>query len=373
MKFDNKKKSLLLIFCFLFLIAIFSGWSNFRNHNNILHPALGFSPSPEVVRPAVSPTQTITLNAKSPFPSSGPTKTIAASPAPLRFIAMADSRGSDNGINSEIIVKTFKSIKRVSPQPEFFVIPGDLVDGSRNKDTIRKQFTYFKNTASTFYDIKTIFPGFGNHEATAASDGEQAFNEVFSEFNANFLNGFNKTVYYFDRGPARFYMLNSNHPGESNTISDKQLEWLKQNLDNNKKFNIFFLHDPLYPTGAHIGSSLDQNKAQRAKLLNIINSANNPLIFCGHEHNYTRRHIDSSFNEKAGDVELKLTKTIYQVTVGTFGAPFYSTYKDTKGVDVPPITKYHYAVADISSTGINVTVYSIYGEVIDKFSQTAVK
>ncbi len=287
----------------------------------------------------------------------------------LRFAVMADCRGSDRGINEKAVVKTLENIEKLAPQPQFAVMPGDLVEGSTGFSEEKTQLQYFKDTITKYYPIGFFYPGFGNHEASAGAKGEQAFEEVFPEIEANFLEGYHKTVYYFDYNNARFYMLNSNHPGEDHMISDTQLNWIKANSDPACKYNFYFFHEPAYPTGAHVGSSLDVNKLQRDKLWEIIDSTESPMVFCGHEHNYTRRHINSDFNETVNGRIFKFNKLIYQVTTGTFGAPIYKDYTNKKNVDIPPIPEYHFAVVDVSKSKVRVTVYNLDEKVIDSFEQ----
>ncbi|OAA92858.1 metallophosphoesterase family protein [Clostridium coskatii] len=286
----------------------------------------------------------------------------------LRFVVMSDCRGLCGGINVKAVEKTLQSIKKIIPQPSFAVMPGDLVQGGFGYLGIKIQLQYFKNTVTKYYPIDFFYPGFGNHEATSGAKSEQAFEETFHEFKANFLRGYHKTVYYFDKNNIGFYMLNSNHPGEDHSISDTQLNWIKANT-NLKKHNFYFFHEPAYPTGSHVGSSLDVNKLQRDKLWKIINHAENTMVFCGHEHNYTRRHINSDFNESINGQTFKFNKLVYQVTTGTFGAPLYKDYIDKKNVDIPPVKEYHFAVVDVNESKVEVTVYNLDGKIIDHFEQ----
>lgn len=303
----------------------------------------------------------------SPSPSAASKEAKAAST--LRFVVMADCRGSDGGINKQSIEKTLEDIKNISPQPSFAVLPGDLVGGTANYTDEKTQLLNFKDTITKYYPISFFYPGFGNHEATAGEQGVLAFSEVFSEFKANFLKGFKNTVYYFDNNDARFYMLNTNYPGEEHQVSNAQINWIKDNADSNKKYNLYFFHEPAFPTGAHIGSSLDTNKLQRDKLWETIDQSENPIVFCGHEHNYTRRHINSDFNESVGGLNFKFTKSVYQVTVGTFGAPIYTSYRDKKDIDVPPVYEYHFAIVDLYNRKIQIKVYDLEGKIIDSFAQ----
>jgi hypothetical protein len=287
----------------------------------------------------------------------------------LRFVVMADSRGNDNGVNSAVVKKIVARIKQLSPQPKFAIIPGDLVDGAKSYAEVKNQLTYFKDIVTKFYPVGFFYPGIGNHEVSYRVNGEKAFGEVFGEFKANFLKDYNRSVYYFDKGNSRFFMLNTDHPGSISTIDETQLKWLKDNIKPDIKQNFYFFHEPAYPTGSHVGSSLDTNPFNRDKLWKIIDQSNSPIVFCGHEHFYTRRHINADFNETKNGTDFKFKKSIFQVTVGSFGAPLYHKYTSKKDVDVPPIPQYHFAVVDVNSAKTKVTVFNVDGKTIDTFEQ----
>ena len=299
-----------------------------------------------------------------------PAATAEPNPADsFRFVMMADSRGSDRGINSKIVKKTMERIKLLSPQPAFAFMPGDLVDGAKSYTGVKSQLEYFKKTITSYYPETFFYPGLGNHETSNGSGGERAFAEVFPAIKAtSFLEGYGKTVYYLDYGKFRLFMLDTDYPKELHKVSDKQLNWVKANLDTTGG-NLFFLHEPPYPTGANIGFSLDKNPLQCAKLWDLIDSAVNPMVFCSHEHNYTRRHIDSAFNTTIGETDFKFDKSVYQLTSGGFGAPFYKQFESKKNVDVPPVVENNFLVVDINGTEITVKAYNLEGKLIDSFSQ----
>ncbi|MDO8685786.1 MAG: metallophosphoesterase, partial [Clostridiales bacterium] len=256
-----------------------------------------------------------------------------------------DSRGNDFGVNAKVVRQTMESIKAMSPQPQFMLMLGDLVDSVKTTDEMKKQLANFKSIITEYYPIDFFYPGIGNHEMMNGVEGHKAFFEVFSEFQANFLEGYERTVYYFDHGNTRFFMLNSDFYGERHLVSDTQREWLKSNLQTSKVGrNFFFIHEPAYPTGANAGSSLDYYRLERNKLWEVVDSASSPLFFCSHEHNYTRRHIDSSFNETVNGVAYNFKNTVYQITTGGFGAPLYTEYSSKKNVNVPPVVAHHYVV-----------------------------
>ena len=285
----------------------------------------------------------------------------------VRFIVMADSRGSDNGVNTKIVKKILQEIKQLSPQPEFAIMPGDLTDGSKNYSGIIGQLSYFKKVVTEFYPEKFFYPGIGNHEMTAGKNGEKAFSSTFNGFNASFLEGYNRTSYYFDVGDTRLFMLNSDHPGEMHRIIGKQLEWVKSDIDPSKKHNIFLLHEPPYPAGAEEGNSLDKYPSLRDAFWKLVDHSNHPIVFCGHEHNYSRRLVDKSFHEKVGGVDYKFDKQVFQVITGGFGAPLYTQYSNKKSMVVPPIPEYHFTIVDIDDSAVKIQAVNIDGKIIDSF------
>jgi len=67
------------------------------------------------------------------------------------FIVVGDSRGTDIGINNEILTEVVAQI--VSNDPEFVMFPGDLVTGNRNKDDVhRAQLTRWRSVMQPVYD-----------------------------------------------------------------------------------------------------------------------------------------------------------------------------------------------------------------------------
>lgn len=287
----------------------------------------------------------------------------------LRFVVLADSRGSDNGVNSEIVKKILTKIKELSPQPEFAIMPGDLVEGSKQFKTVKGQLEYFKQLITEYYPISFYYPGIGNHEMKAGKDGERAFASVFNEFKADFLKGYNRTSYYFDVGDTRIFMLNSNHPEEKHKITGKQLRWLKSKLDQSKKRNIFMFHEPAYPTGAQAGYSLDKYPGSRDVFWKVVDSVKNPIVICGHEHNYSRRLVDSSFSETISGKKYTFKQSVYQIITGGFGAPLYEQYTLKKNIIIPPIPKYHFIIVDINEDGISFQAIDIDGNLLDSFQE----
>ncbi|MEI6602727.1 MAG: metallophosphoesterase [Clostridia bacterium] len=308
-----------------------------------------------------------------------PVSTIAPTAAPTavpfqphRFVFLADSRGSDGGINEPVLKKLLKKIKALKPQPEYIVFGGDLITGSTDVATYEAQLQTFADCYSKYFPLETLLPVFGNHEEYSSTNDlvhEQIFGAFFSQFTPTAdLEGYNRTVYYKDlgAGDARLVVLNSYHVGEINQITKRQFEWFQTaSLVSNgvePKTKFVFLHSPPYPTGGHVGSALDMFPKERDKFWKVVDNTNYIALFCGHEHIYSRRLVDSSFNPS-------FQREVNQVIAGAAGAISMSAlYTSKKGIIVPPKSVYHFVVVDVKEKETKVKAISIKGKTIDQFT-----
>ena len=284
-----------------------------------------------------------------------------------RFVVMADSRGKDDGINEPVFREILNEIVDIYPQPNYIIFPGDLVSGSRRPERLRMQLEKFKDVFTDYFPIETLLPTVGNHEVSSEpvdETRERIFSEVFSEYTADeFLEGYNRTVYYVDIGNVRLIVLNSYHPGESNRITGAQLQWFERVSAVPKQHKLVFLHSPAYPTGHHIGSALNRFPEDRDRFWNVVDKNNVAVVFAGHEHNYSRRIIDSTFNTE----EYQFNRAVNQIITGGAGAPLRNAYEDSTGVVVPPTAVYHFVIVDVYGDELRITAVPLEGDIIDKF------
>jgi hypothetical protein len=138
-------------------------------------------------------------------------------------------------------------------------------------------------------------------------------------------------------------------------IMDRQLLWLKETLAmleaNNTVDHIFVtLHTPLFPNGGHADDDMwyGGNNAirpyiggkahtkgiieRRDEILQITanESAKTVAILCGDEHNYSRLAINNNTPRYPKNYEKKrvtLNRSIWQITNGAAGAPYYGQEK----------------------------------------------
>ncbi|KYH30380.1 3',5'-cyclic adenosine monophosphate phosphodiesterase CpdA [Clostridium colicanis DSM 13634] len=277
-----------------------------------------------------------------------------------RIIILGDSKGKDDGINKKILNKVFKQIKELKTQPEYIIHLGDSVAGSSDVRIFKYQIKEFHKLIEQYYPINRLLPVLGNHEVNNKPkdfQGEEAFEECYSSIDVdNYLKGYHKTVYYKDFDNVRCIFLNSFHYGELFRITGRQLEWFRKVTKDLIPFKIVFVHLPIYPTGAHLTTCMDAYIEDRNTFLKALEESNVSLVFCGHEHNYSRRLI--GFNDKK----------IMQIITGGAGEKLRNSYKDKKDVIVTPKPIYHYVILDIEEDNIRVRAVSLRKKVFDDFS-----
>jgi hypothetical protein len=204
-----------------------------------------------------------------------------------------------------------------------------------------------------------MLPVAGNHEVNnePMDDAyERLINEMYIDFRLHGkLENYNNTVYYMDLQHCRFIVLNCYHYGEIKKITNKQLEWFEKISDIDKKFKIVFIHCPPFPTGAHLGTCLDEFKEDRDKLWGIIEKNKIDMVFAGHEHNYSRRILQGN------------CKDVYQIVTGGGGEKLKSSFKSKEGVVVSPKAVYHFVFVELDAQSITLKAISINGKIIDEF------
>ncbi len=286
----------------------------------------------------------------------------------MRIAILGDSKGKKNGVNKRVILGIIKQIKKLNPPPNYIVHLGDITAGSDNSEKLKFLLEGFKRNFTANYSGETFLPVFGNHEEGENPEDftpEIVFSEVFNDLSAEgILKGYNKTVYYKDMENLRLVVLNSCHFGMENKITEAQLNWLSNTLSTDMDFKIVAVHIPPYPTGAHLGTSLDLYPEKRDKFWSIIDRNRVDIVFSGHEHNYSRRIINSSFSTE----NYKFKNEVFQIISGGAGEKLRDKYKSRAGVIVPPVAKYHYVLIDILNKRLTLKAYDVDRNLIDTFS-----
>ena len=255
-----------------------------------------------------------------------------------KFASLADSRGSTNGVN----VTTLSTIvtKINAENVDLVVFQGDAVSGSSSDSTLNTMMNAWlvemnKLNCPWYYTS-------GNHEIqTSTAEANVLRAKVIQPENGP--DGYKEFVFSFDYQNAHFVFLNSDHYGEQHKV---QRSWLTTDLAGTTQPHIFAMaHDPAYPKGPHVGSSLDLYAGERDDFWNIITDAGVRMYFCGHEHLYARSTHGS----------------VIQVINGTCGAPIPTEIPaGTQGV-------YNYVIVTVDGNRVHCDARDDAGTLIDSW------
>lgn len=285
----------------------------------------------------------------------------------MRFVVIGDSKGKQHGINENVLTRILRRTCKLNPKPDFIVMCGDSVAGSMEEAILRDQLKRLRSLIEKYHPGLHLMPVAGNHEVNTMSLDdryEKILSQVYSDFIPDgCLKDYNNTVYYKDFGDTRLIVLNAFHPGAVHRIDKVQLNWLEKTASEDKKNKIAFVHSPAFPTGSHLGRCLDTYPEERDTFWQVIDKCHVDIVISGHEHNYSRRIINSSLYEGKNNFK----RNTYQIITGGGGEKLRDKYLSKEGVIVPPVGVYHFLVADILPDCIKISAVSSEGKSIDKF------
>lgn len=286
----------------------------------------------------------------------------------MRFIVIGDTKGKEEyGINEKVLKQILEETCKLNPGPDFIVMCGDTVAGHSKGEVLAVQLKRLRMLLEKYHPGKLIIPVVGNHEVNIEPTDdrfEKVFSQIYSDLKPDgILQGYNKTVYYMDFYDTRLIVLNAFHYGATHRIDKVQLNWFEEKASEDKKNKIVIVHSPAFPTGAHFGHCLDSHPEDRDLFWRIVDKCGVDLVLSGHEHNYSRRLIDSCFDKE----EFRCKNSIYQVITGGGGEKLKDKYKSKEGVVIAPINVYHFTIVDVESDCIKVSAISLKGKKLDEF------
>ena len=259
--------------------------------------------------------------------------------ADFRFAVIGDSRGHDDGINTEVLHEIMRQIK--SNEVDFIVVVGDLITGSKHRDIHRDRLIKWKGIVEEFKI--PVYISVGNHEIESETS-EDILRAIF-EMPENGPLHLKELAYSFDQDNAHFVIIDTDSYKNSHRLGDAQLEWLEGDLKkSDKEMKFVFGHKPAYPYKHHIRDSLDKHPAERDELWDVFRQYKVAIYFCGHEHLY-----NSSMHEG-----------VRQVITGGAGARFHDTSREGGF--------YHFVLVQVKDSGeCDIFVKNIKGETRDHF------
>ncbi len=182
----------------------------------------------------------------------------------------------------------------------YLTVGDNVYAGASDADFQNNFFQIYQNLLKQ----STSFPSTGNHDYDNTSrqqdDPNIAYFQNFSLPKKGELGGVpsNKEAYYsFDYGNVHFICLDSHANGEDNVRlwqnKSAQLEWLEQDLKNNKQdWTIIYFHYPIYTKGSY---DSDSNTGFNLPIFNLRNllvpifdKYQVDIVLTGHSHIYER-------------------------------------------------------------------------------------
>ena len=180
-----------------------------------------------------------------------------------------------------------------------------------------------------------FFNAIGNHEGW--TQNTKAFQQSPAKKKEN------NSYYSFNYGDIIFLIINTEQNVKEGSSQYKLAE--KALKKSNKKWKIAAFHIPAYCAGGHGENS---NMIKMTKTL--FEPYEVDFVFAGHTHFYQHNLVNG----------------IRHLVIGGGGAPLYSPKKAK--YTVKSAKTYSYAIFDVQKGKIKMTVYNIYGKVIDSLT-----
>ena len=222
-----------------------------------------------------------------------------------KFIAVGDSQGNDNGVNSTILSEF--ALEVVGHGVDFVVVAGDLVWCRRPNDFEDELYNWRSIMEPVYDENIPVYACRGNHESWGSA---AVWQSVFSDLPDNGPAGEKHMTYAVTHKNALVVALD-----EYVNIHRVNQAWLDAQLAANAEPLVFvFGHEPAFQM--HHPDCLDDYPADRDRLWNSISSAGGRTYFSGHDHFFDHAHVDDGDGDPNNDV--------HQFTSGTCGASFYT-------------------------------------------------
>jgi predicted phosphodiesterase len=250
--------------------------------------------------------------------------------APFSFIAFGDTR-TRHEVHKRIV-------DRILPEkPSFVIHTGDLVGNGESAEDWDRFFEIERDLLRN----AAFYPTLGNHDRNAP-----VFFRYFT------FPGGNGRHYSFNWGNAHIAALDTDQIGnsgeEKSTDLQRQADWLREDLRQNKKPLVFvFSHHPLY-------TAIEKRRAEAAKLAEILEAVmiegGVTAVFAGHDHNY-QHHL------KGG---------LHFIVTGGGGAPLYDV-SPIPGVTLKAVKTENYVRVRVEGKQAKVEAFDLKGDIIDAF------
>lgn len=257
-----------------------------------------------------------------------------------RFVAVGDSRGGDQGVNTAVWSHLVDAI--LTEDVDFVLFPGDLTTSGT-----QSSFEHWISVTQPLYDADIeVYVIRGNHDDASLSAWNNTFTGPYLLPQTGPAG--EKNLTYSVSHKNAFVAAIDNYES-SNKINQS---WLEAALAANEEPHVFvFGHEPAF--AADHSDTLDDSPNVRNTFWENIKEAGGRTYFCGHDHFYDHARIGDGDGDPSND--------LHQFIVGSAGAPLYDFNGNYTGNNGPysPTQQYfakQYGYVVIEIDGMNVTV-----------------
>jgi Calcineurin-like phosphoesterase len=188
------------------------------------------------------------------------------------FVQLSDSHWGFEGpaVNPDAegtLKKAIAAVNSLPRQPDFIMFTGDLTHTTDDPKERRKRLAEFRDIVSVL-KVKDVRFMPGEHDASL--DNGKAFKEFFGP-----------THYAFDHKGVHFIVVD-NVSDPMAAIGDEQLQWLKADLDQQRKDAriVVFTHRPLFD----LYPQWDWATRDGDQAIALLQTRDNVTVFYGHIH-----------------------------------------------------------------------------------------
>ncbi len=249
----------------------------------------------------------------------------------VTFLHLADPQSQNERQYIRAWQKTLAAATELYDE-DFIINTGDIVDHGDNS----KQWSWALDTGSDYLMNTFMMPATGNHEGM----GTSATVNYFTLANLPDQDTGKGVYYSFDYNNVHFAVLNTEDLDEDEGLTDKQLDWLKKDMNSSDaQWKFVMLHKAPYSQGSHYKD--DDVCEIRNQLKNLMPELKIDMVFQGHDHVYMRtgslannRHTayDKTYLNYKGDIyrtQILPQGTTYVIS-GTAGVKTYIQNDESK-------------------------------------------
>ncbi len=269
---------------------------------------------------------------------------------PWYFIALGDSRNSEENSTNSIRRKVFESVVENNPNLEFILHSGDMVLHGGEQDEWDR---YYEDIDIAIQNDVQLYYAVGNHEIYTHSLPDGSYGPIESNFSTYMKNvemPGNERFYSFDFNQIHFIVINTeeywNHGELDLTIEQKN--WITSDLEMNvDKFVVAMFHRPCYSVRSE--GRVEDALAVRTVLESMLTEYGVDLAFSGHDHYYYRTTREG----------------ITHIATGGSGAPLYTPSSTSYAIDGDVyFAKYHYVNITVTDDNVKLECVSFDNDII---------